>query len=363
MRQQLADATSEFVGKRHSLTLRQTPRWAQSLVIILTIFGGSTLLASYLIKIDEVITVSGSLRPLGGAREVLAPVTANLANVEVADGDSVQKDQILAIYDTRNANIRKKNLEEQLSLAKKSLSQNLDLLEIEKEALSRAYIFSEDIAARYKKLAELGASSEINQLSQEKGLEDMRSQLARLDKQKTEIQLQYDQRIKGLTSDLSQVQLLLNNSIIKSPISGVVFDLDASANQVATLGKPLMKLVPSSATKAEVFVSNRDIGFVQVGQDARVRVDAYPYTKFGDLNGKVSRIGADALEPDATNPSYRFPVTIKLNAIVLNSNGRNLPLKPGMSVQANLRLREKRLISIVTDLFSRNVEGLKSLRD
>ena len=197
----------------------------------------------------------------------------------------------------------------------------------------------------------------------EKGLEDMRSQLARLDKQKTEIQLQYDQRIKGLTSDLSQVQLLLNNSIIKSPISGVVFDLDASANQVATLGKPLMKLVPSSATKAEVFVSNRDIGFVQVGQDARVRVDAYPYTKFGDLNGKVSRIGADALEPDATNPSYRFPVTIKLNAIVLNSNGRNLPLKPGMSVQANLRLREKRLISIVTDLFSRNVEGLKSLRD
>lgn len=363
MRQQLADATSEFVGKRHSLTLRQTPRWAQSLILILTIFGGSALIASYLIKIDEVITVSGSLRPLGGAREVLAPVTANLAKIEVADGDSVQKDQILAVYDTRNANIRKRNLEEQLSLAKKSLSQNLELLEIEKESLSRAYTFSKDIAARYKSLAELGATSEINQLSQEKGLEDMRSQLARLDKQKTELQLQYDQRIKSFTSDLSQVQLLLDNSVIKSPISGVVFDLDADPNQVATLGKPLMKLVPSSATKAEVFVSNRDIGFVQVGQDARVRVDAYPYTKFGDLDGKVSRIAADALEPDATNPSYRFPITIKLNTIVLNSNGRNLPLKPGMSVQANLRLREKRLISIVTDLFSRNIDGLKSLRD
>ncbi len=363
MRQQLADATSEFVGKRHSLTLRQTPRWAQSLILILTIFGGSALLASYIIKIDEVITVAGSLRPLGGAREVLAPVTATLEKIEVADGDVVQRNQILAIYDTRNALIKQKNLEEQLSLAKKSLGQNLELLEIEKKALSRAYLFSKDIAERYRKLAEIGAASEINQLSQEKSLADVRSQLARLDKQKTEIQLQYDQRIKSLTSDLSQVKLLLDNSVIKSPISGVVFDLDASPNQVATLGKPLMKLVPSSATKAEVFVSNRDIGFVEVGQDARVRVDAYPYTKFGDLDGKVSRIAADALEPDATNPAYRFPVIINLDSLVLKSNGRNLPLKSGMSVQANLRLREKRLISIVTDLFSRNVDGLKSLRD
>ncbi len=363
MRQQLADATSEFVGKRHSLTLRQTPRWAQGLILILTIFGGSALLASCIIKIDEVITVSGALRPLGGAREVLAPVTANLEKIEVEDGDLVKKDQILAIYDTENAVIRQLNLKEQLVLSQKSLTQNLDLLKIERDSLSRSYLFSVDIAARYKKLAEQGASSEINQLSQEKGLADIKSQIARLDKQKTELELQYQQRIKTLNYELSQVQILLDNSIIKAPISGTIFDLDASPDQVATLGKPLMKLVPSSAAKAEVFVSNRDIGFVKVGQEARVRVDAYPFTKFGDLDGEVSRIGADALEPDQTNPTYRFPVVINLDSLVLNSNGRELPLKPGMSVQANLRLREKRLISIVTDLFARNVDGLKSLRD
>ena len=84
---------------------------------------------------------------------------------------------------------------------------------------------------------------------------------------------------------------------------------------------------------------------------------------FGDLEGKVSSIGADVLEPDETNPNYRFPVTITLKSPVLRSQGRELPLKPGMSVQANLRLREKRLISIVTDMFARNVEGLKTLRN
>ena len=59
MRQQLADATSDFIGKRHSLTLKQTPRWAQSLIVILLFFGGTALLSSFIIKIDEVITVSG----------------------------------------------------------------------------------------------------------------------------------------------------------------------------------------------------------------------------------------------------------------------------------------------------------------
>ena len=100
MRQQLADLASDFVGKRHSLTLRQTPKWAQSLILILSFFGASALTASFLIRIDEVITVSGSLRPFAGTGEVLAPVTATIDEVPVSEGDVVQEGQVLAIYDT-----------------------------------------------------------------------------------------------------------------------------------------------------------------------------------------------------------------------------------------------------------------------
>ena len=130
MRQRLADITSDFVGKRHSLTLRQTPRWAQSLILILSFFGASALLASFIIRIDEVITVSGSLRPFSGTGEILAPVTATLEDVMVSEGDLVEKDQVLAIYDTRNAKINKANLNEQIALTKKSLQQNIELRKI-----------------------------------------------------------------------------------------------------------------------------------------------------------------------------------------------------------------------------------------
>ena len=118
MRQQLADITSDFVGKRHSLTLRQTPKWAQSLILILSFFGASALLASFVIRIDEVITVAGSLRPFSGTGEILAPVTATLEEVMVSEGDLVEKGQILAAYDTRKAKITKLNLIKQIALTK-----------------------------------------------------------------------------------------------------------------------------------------------------------------------------------------------------------------------------------------------------
>ena len=362
-RQRLADATSEFVGKRHSLTLRQTPRWAQSLIVLFLFFGGSALAASFIIEIEEVITVSGSLRPAGGSRSLLAPVTATVDRVNVEEGDFVNEGDVLAVYDTRDAAIRKVNILAQIDLSSKSLKQNLDLKETELQALKRNLEFTKDIYDRYEDLNEAGATSELTLLSQSKQIEDITSQILRLNQQKSALQLQFDQRIKGFKTELSQIQLLLENSELVAPVNGTIFELSVSPKQVVTLGSPILEIIPNNVAKANVFVSNRDIGFVTLGQDSQVRVDAYPFTKFGDIDGKVTSIGADALEPDSTNSSYRFPVTITLLNKTLIHQGRQLPLKPGMSVQANLKLREKKVISLLTDLFTRNIDGLKSLRD
>ena len=112
-----------------------------------------------------------------------------------------------------------------------------------------------------------------------------------------------------MESELAQISLLLQNSVVKAPMSGTIFELDANPNQIVTLGQNLLKIIPSDAAKAEVFVSNRDIGFANQAKK-QVRVDAYPFTKFGDLEGTVSRIGADVLEPDTSNQTYRFPSQI-----------------------------------------------------
>ena len=74
-----------------------------------------------------------------------------------------------------------------------------------------------------------------------------------------------------------------------------------------------------------VFLSNKDIAFVKIGQKVKVRVDAYPYNEFGELEGTIESIGSDVLEPDETYAFYRFPVTVRLSKPFIDHKGKNYP--------------------------------------
>ena len=66
--------------------------------------------------------------------------------------------------------------------------------------------------------------------------------------------------------------------------------------------------------------------------------------------------------PDATNPSYRFPVDITLKKDVLEREGLIIPLRSGMSITSNLKIRDKRAITLVSDFFNGPLDSLKALR-
>ena len=120
--------------------------------------------------------------------------------------------------------------------------------------------------------------------------------------------------------------------------------------------------IPQSGLFAEVFVPNKDIGFVKIGQKGKVRVDAFPFTRYGELNGTVTSVAADALSPDETSNIYRFPIKLELDKPYLLSDDAIIPLKPGMSITTNLKLRDKRVISLISDLLVDQTDSVKSIR-
>ena len=63
----------------------------------------------------------------------------------------------------------------------------------------------------------------------------------------------------------------------------------------------ILTIIPQTGLKGKVFVQNKDIGFVKTGQKARVRVDAFPFTQYGELDGNVDQIKTDTLPPDGVN--------------------------------------------------------------
>ncbi len=78
--------------------------------------------------------------------------------------------------------------------------------------------------------------------------------------------------------------------------------------------RPLLKILPTDSLMGEVYITNRDIGFVEPGMVVDVRVDSFPFSEFGDVKGQLAQIGSDALLPDATYNFFRFPAKVRLSA-------------------------------------------------
>lgn len=207
--------------------------------------------------------------------------------------------------------------------------------------------------------------------SQREQADNAQQRLDAIDSELNKIIVENTKRLAETESQLAQVKETLTYQEVKAPIAGTIFDLQASPRFVPRTGQgePLLKIVPDDVLIAEVFVTNSDIGFVlerfQAGQNtgqpvtADIRIDSFPFSKFGDIKGEVVSVGSDALPPDEIYPYYRFPVKVALG----EQNLRDLPLQSGMSVSVNIQIQEKRsVLSLLTDLFSQRVDDLKRIR-
>ena len=148
----------------------------------------------------------------------------------------------------------------------------------------------------------------------------------------------------------------------RQPLEGLIFDLQPAAPGFVVDGdKPILKVVPTDDLVARIFISNRDIAFLKKDQLVKIRLDAYPYNEFGELEGFIDSIGSAVLEPEENYPYFRFPVTVKLEQPFLIHKGKELPLISGMSVSVNVILRQRPVISLFTEKILPFWSGLEQI--
>jgi hemolysin D len=192
-------------------------------------------------------------------------------------------------------------------------------------------------------------------------IEANEQRIADIDSQLSQRVLDINQKIAELASQRAQLAENIDNQALTAPVAGQVFNLKANRpGYVANTTEPMMEIVPQDALVARVFIPSKDIGFVKVGQKVDVRIDAYSYSEYGDMEGTVKRIASDALPPDETFPYARFPAEIELENQKFISNEVPLDLRPGMSLNTNIKLRKRRVITFLTDLFVRKVSSVQS---
>jgi hemolysin D len=132
---------------------------------------------------------------------------------------------------------------------------------------------------------------------------------------------------------------------LTAPVAGTVQQLAVhTAGGVVTPAQVLLVLVPEEAeVTAEVALENKDIGFVKVGQQAEVKLETFPFTRYGTVPATVTRISADAV-PDEKRGAL-FMATLKLDKSAMTVDGRAIRLSPGMNLTAEVKTGKRRAIS------------------
>ncbi|MGL5875454.1 MAG: HlyD family secretion protein [Xenococcaceae cyanobacterium] len=263
-------------------------------------------------------------------------------------------------------------VEAELSFAKEALNRYQQLAEtgaiagLQIEEKRQAYKTA--LARKKKAQTELNPSAATVAIAEGKIIQERekgRAALVALKKQREELVRSQFEIVKQIGSDRREMQQLearLQKTIIRAPVSGTILDLKLrNPGQVVSLGNAIASIAPDNApliVKAKV--NTEDIGKVSVCQaqtrsgctEGRVnmRVSAYPYPDYGILKGSVKAISADTITPQvnsATTSNPYYEVTIEPDKLVLERNGRDYFIQPGMEITADIISRQETALEFI----------------
>jgi len=159
----------------------------------------------------------------------------------------------------------------------------------------------------------------------------------------TELQ-QATQQFQALTQEKIKASVSRQAQILKSPVSGVVQQLVIhTEGGVVTPAQQLMVIVPSENTlEIEAMVANQDIGFVKEDQQVEIKIDAFPFTKYGVIDGSLIDLSNDAIADEKLGLIYKGQVL--MDSMTIQVENKTVSLSPGMTVAVEIKTGKRRLI-------------------
>ena len=340
------------------LEIIERPAHKASVIIIVGIF---TLLAATVIwasasKVDVVVNSNGSIQPVGNVNVVEAVSNGVVKKINVSEGQHVEKGELLIELDSQN-----------LEIDVQSLKSKLKILEAERKVLKQieegktysdidASKYDKDIRPSVQAILDKDASFRINlnSLENERSNAELNQRIAQLQleeynengsyrqvqsqqlviqqatitQDKINIQINnatveysaeinmaisdHDKNIETIKTEIEKNGLSLNNQKIISPVSGVINSLEVNTSgETVTGSEKLITIVPDDTPVEMVcYVQNMDIADIYENMEAEIKLEAYPYTKFGTVPAKVTYISPSSFSSDKLGSVYLVKLEI-----------------------------------------------------
>lgn len=368
----IASAEGRLVPRNYSRVVQ--PAEAGVVREVLVRDGDAVAAGQVLMRMDATTAQAdmGVLKSDAALRELsLRRIDAELQNrAFLVRGDDAPElaVQVLAQYRARRQGLQAATAQEQASLER--AQHELAAARQHLAKLQATVPLYQQSAQSYDKLvkqgfvSELGASEKLRErIEKEQELSAQAASVAALAaaveqsrKKLAQIRSEYETQLLSERVELVAQQQRSTGELQKQAYRSGLLELKASedgvVNDMATYrpgmvvqpGAVLMNLVPRGEPLfAEVAVRNEDVGFIAAGQSVKLKLQAYPFQKYGMVTGTVELVGADASATDAQQalaegrPPRSYRALVRLNAQALESPaGETLKLTPGMAVQAEI---------------------------
>jgi len=395
--------------------LEQSQHWGG--LVIWTIAAGTTasLLWAFLGRVDQTVLASGTLQPVSGKVTVNSPSGGIVRELFVQEGDLVSQGEKLMVVESEGTQAQLQATQKQLALFRyenalfnllldqsgsfelntlpepppiirsedrtrsiqltvQETASRLSQLRIRLKSLSKTLALKQELVNSLRSVYESGGIARFNFLNSVDELQRFESQIAETSQQLTTTTGQAARQISAnarqilnLEAQLVSLQERKRNLTLKAQQPGEVFNLSVGPGSVIGSGAEVMRIVPDGGgLKAKVFLPNSELGFIKDGMAVKLAVSSFPSGEYGYLKGKVISIGADALESTDQQSADRqrantIPMTIELTdnqdkSAVLDR------LSPGMQVSANIIVRQRPVLTLLTDVFTKGTESLQNSR-
>ena len=277
------------------------------------------ILFFYFAQISERNFIRGYLDSENGIVSVESEFSGIVERASVEEGKVVKKGELLYIILNREKRIDQAN-----NLKKRIFN------------LKREYQLKE---AEYKGLLTLFANHYVSSSHLKNSESDL---------------LELENKIKSAEYELLQFKES-RRQLIKSPIDGVVTNLFFRQGQRVQPAKPLVQIIPQDAHfVARLYIPSREIGFLNVGQEIKLKYDAYPSQRFGFYQAIIKEINQTILTDDQEDkpikvgePYYKIKAEIKTQSVKVY--GKDVALSHGMTLTAVIKGEKKRIWQWVID--------------
>lgn len=160
--------------------------------------------------------------------------------------------------------------------------------------------------------------------------------------------------LQSNVEDLKKAEEKKRLARIVAPVDGRVSQLVVfTVGGIVTPAQVLMLIVPDGTIlEVEAWAANKDIGFIQAGQAAQVKIETFNFQKYGTIEAEVVDVSPDAKE-DKEKGVLQYRIALRLKKDMMLVNDKYVPLMPGMSATAEIKIKEKRIVEFFLDPFKR----------